>query len=127
MKFNTEVYNSTVDAEKDEVPAQILHLATHHAIPRLNSIDSRWDAVSTNYDKKFREIHTIFLCCSLIIVVIAFALMVRLTMILTHAYKVCLLLLRRISPIAIINDNELVSYLLDREEEKNSNNSSNTR
>ncbi|KAK8890252.1 hypothetical protein M9Y10_035024 [Tritrichomonas musculus] len=124
MIVNVDAYNHTVDAEKDEVPAQLLHLATNHAIPRLNQIDDRWDVISKNYDKKFKEIHLIFMCCSLIIVFLAFVLMIRLTIILTEAYKVCLLLLRRVSPIAIINDNELVSYLLDRAEEKSANNSS---
>ena len=124
MKVNIEQYNNRVDYTEDEVPAQLLHLVTNHALPRLNAIDERWDAVSVKYGKDFKQLHTIFLCCSLIIVFIAFALMIRLTMILTSAYKGCLLLLRRVPPIAIINDNELVSYLLDRTEEKSQSNSS---
>ncbi|KAK8837861.1 hypothetical protein M9Y10_035800 [Tritrichomonas musculus] len=118
MIVNNKEYQGNISKEIDEVPAQILHLATDHVIPRLNRIDERWDIISRNYHVDFVELHSIYMCCSLIVVIIAFILMIRLTVILTHAYKACLLLLRRVSPIAVINDLELVDYLLDKDEEK---------
>ena len=124
MLANIKDLNSTIDYRNDEVSAQLLHLIANHALPRLNKIDLRWDEVGSMYYSQFAQTHVIFLCCSLVVVLIAFLLMLKLTMILTKAYKACLLLLRRVSPIAIVNDAKLLSYLLDKSEEKSTNNSS---
>ncbi|KAK8838264.1 hypothetical protein M9Y10_035685 [Tritrichomonas musculus] len=124
MIANAETYNDRIDYRNDEVSAQLLHLVTDHAIPRLNVIDDRWDAVSEGYRQAFKKLHTIFLCCSIIIVLIAFVLMIRLIFILNEAYISCLMLLRRVSPIAIVNDDALVNYLLNRTHAKNESNSS---
>lgn len=124
MMAGIERYNNTIDYRNDIVSAQLLHLVTNHAIPRLNEIDNLWDAVSEKYSREFKQIHITYMICSLVIVLIAFLLMVRLIVILNKAYKGCLLLLRRISPIAIVNDVELVSYLLNKTSEKNEGSSS---
>lgn len=124
MIVNVENYNNKIDYRNDEVSAQLLHLVANHALPRLNKIDQRWDVVCQRYYDQFSQSHMIYMFCSLVVVVIAFLLMLRLTIILSSAYKVCLLLLRRVSPIAIVNDSRLLSYLLDKTEEKSTNNSS---
>ncbi|OHT04856.1 adenylate cyclase [Tritrichomonas foetus] len=109
MMLNISVYGGRVD---QNVPVEIFHIASNHLIPKLIQIDDRYNALADKYKSDYEGDQIVFIICQLFIVVATFGLISSLNKILCNSYSMILTLLRRVSPVAIVNTPDLINYIL---------------
>ncbi|OHT16587.1 Adenylate and Guanylate cyclase catalytic domain containing protein [Tritrichomonas foetus] len=104
-------YNGEI---KDEISAQLSHMVFTHLLPKLIKIDDRWREIAFIFNDNFSVIHVIFFVFEIVSALIAMGLTFWLIDLLKVSYSIVILLLRRVSPISIVSDNDLLNYLLDK-------------
>ncbi|OHT02746.1 Adenylate and Guanylate cyclase catalytic domain containing protein [Tritrichomonas foetus] len=116
--LNVEQYNGVVFS--DEV-VQLLHMVSSHLVPDLITIDQKFDHFAANLNIDFQNNHTLFLLGELFAIFLFSTIFMFYFRMLNQCYQLILVLLRQISPISIVAQENLVNYLLNWN--KTSNNS----
>jgi len=98
----------------NEIPVNMLHLVTTHAIPKLQKVDARLDALMMGFVASFESMLLLLYIVGLLLTIVIFGLVLYFIQTLDTAYSAALTLLRRLPPIGIISNNDLVNYLMNR-------------
>ena len=115
IMLNTSTYGGVIN---DAYPVESFHLASSHLIPKLMQIDDRYELLSNYYKNNHTTSQTIYLVCELVITVIIFSLIAFITKNMGDIYSLVLTLLRRISPVSIVNTSELIGYILNENKQE---------
>ncbi|OHT07667.1 Adenylate and Guanylate cyclase catalytic domain containing protein [Tritrichomonas foetus] len=97
----------------DELHSTLVHITSSHLVPKMNTIDDRFNLMIATFRTKFEQIHMAYFVCEIIIIIINLTLSMLFLQYLNKCYKVALSLVRRISPILLVTDDEMVRYLLE--------------
>jgi len=93
---------------------EIIHIANYHLIPSLLELDQEFNFFLSEYLSKYRsQLSIIYLIVYVLLGITIILFFVYLNF-LKRCYDMCLTMLRTINPIAIVNNSELLNYLLDK-------------
>ncbi|KAK8890108.1 hypothetical protein M9Y10_034868 [Tritrichomonas musculus] len=96
-----------------KMPGEIPHLVLNHIIPDSITLNERFDHLVVSFLENFKTSHIIFYIIQLIVIVIIFIVGFLLWKHFNNAYDTALLLLRRVSPVAVVSNTKLLKYILD--------------
>ncbi|OHT07782.1 Adenylate and Guanylate cyclase catalytic domain containing protein [Tritrichomonas foetus] len=117
IEVNLPSYNGMID---EEIPITIFHLASNHLIPKLNQIDARFSEMINTFESEYATKHIIYFVAELIIMVLLIILEMLNIQYLTKCYNVALILMRRVPPVSLVANEDIVNYMLDNTKKQSS-------
>lgn len=96
------------------------HILIAHLLPQLSKLDEMLDDLMDDFIHSYKNNLSIYLAIGLVCSVVFIFVAAILYKQLQDPYNAALTLLRRVSPIGIVNNIKLLDYLLNRHSEKNS-------
>ncbi|OHT12083.1 Adenylate and Guanylate cyclase catalytic domain containing protein [Tritrichomonas foetus] len=96
-----------------KMPGEIPHLVLNHCIPDSVKLNERFDQLVLSFLNDFKTLHTLFFILEIIMIILIFLFGFLLWQHLNNAFSTALLLLRRISPVAVVNNPKILRYILD--------------
>jgi len=99
--------------------ANMYHLALEHLIPSVQKMDKRLISLMSENVDYFGSLVNYMLITGIIISIVVFLILIQIKKKLDEAHRSALMILRRVPPSGIVNNQELVDYLIGRSINKN--------
>lgn len=104
---------------KDEVPITIFHLSSNHLIPELNRIDNRFIELEDAFSNDFFMKHLLFLIFEIVVAILIIVMETSSLRFLQHYYSLALSFMRRVNPIKLVANEDIVNYLFEMNKKDN--------
>ena len=103
---------------KGEVLTNLYHIIFKHSITKINEVGNRFTSLRKEEISKYKLNLFIYLLCGIVFLIFYLLLMISIITIFKRIFNMAICLIRRLSPVGLINNNALINYLFSRKNEE---------